>query len=153
MRTLRRVTPAWGALAIAFGILATGGLARAQGIVKLKPETIAEFDAYVKDAERVMNKRVNGERPFLWTDDIPERRVTLRRGEILIEGLPETPEIEGGLLHVWLGAMFVPETTGPEVLKVLQDYDRHHEWYPEVTDSRLLSSDSGVFKGRSPDAR
>ncbi len=46
--------------------------------------------------------------------------------------------------------MFIPEATGPEVLKVLQDYDHHHEWYPEVTDSRLLSSDSGVFKGDPP---
>ncbi len=147
MRTLQHSLLTWGILAIAIGICAAGGPAQAQGIVKLTPETIAEFDAYVKDAERVMNKRVNGERPFLWTDDIPVRRITLRRGEILIEGLPETPKIEGGLLHVWLGAAFIPGATGPEVLKVLQDYDRHQEWYPEVTESKLLSSDQDVFKG------
>ena len=43
--------------------------------------------------------------------------------------------------------MFIPETTGPEVLKVLQDYDRHQEWYPEVVESSLLSSESDVLKG------
>ena len=109
MRRLGHAVSAWGALAIAFGILATGGLARAQGIVKLKPETIAEFDAYVKDAERVLNQRVDDKRPFLWTDDVPERRITLRRGEILVEGLPETPEITGGggsCMYGWERCLF-----------------------------------------------
>jgi len=120
---------------------------QAQGIVKLSPETIAEFDAYVKDSERVLQKRIDGERPFLWTDEVPERRITLRRGDILIEGLPETPEITGGLLHVWSGAMFIPEATGPEVLAVLQDYERHQEWYPEPIESKLLSQDGDVYRG------
>ncbi len=106
-------------------VLYIGGPAQAQGFTKLRPETVSEFDAYVKDGERLLQKRIDGERPFLWVADLPERRLALRRGDILVEGLPETPTIEGGLLHVWLGAMFVPEATGPEVLAVLQDYDRH----------------------------
>ncbi len=128
-------------------VLYMGGPVQAQGIIKLSPETIAEFDAYVKDGERLLQKRVDGERPFLWTDDVPEQRITLRRGDILIEGLPETPKITGGLLHVWAGAMFVPEATGPEVLAVLQDYDRHQEWYPEPIESKLLSRDGDVYRG------
>jgi len=128
-------------------VLYMDGPVQAQGIIKLSPETIAEFDAYVKDGERLLQKRVDGERPFLWTDDVPEQRITLRRGDILIEGLPETPKITGGLLHVWSGAMFVPEATGPEVLAVLQDYDRHQEWYPEPVESKLLSRDGDVYRG------
>ncbi|MEE8590031.1 MAG: hypothetical protein V3T35_01810 [Spirochaetia bacterium] len=128
-------------------LLYAGEAVQAQGITKLRPETVTAFDAYVKDEERLLQMRIDGERPFLWTDEVPERRLTLRRGDILIEGLPETPQITGGLLHVWLGAMFVPEATGPEVLAVLQDYDRHQEWYPEVVESKLLSHDGDVFKG------
>ena len=128
-------------------LLYVGEAAQAQGITKLRPETVTAFDAYVKDSERLLQKRIDGERPFLWTDDVPERRITLRRGDILIEGLPETPSIEGGLLHVWSGAMFVPEATGPEVLAVLQDYDRHQEWYPEPIESKLLSQDGDVYRG------
>jgi hypothetical protein len=128
-------------------LLYIGGPVHAQGITKLRPETVTAFDAYVKDGERLLQKRIDGERPFLWTDDVPERRITLRRGDILIEGLPETPSIEGGLLHVWLGAMFVPEATGSEVLAVLQDYDRHQEWYPEPIESKLLSQDGDVYRG------
>ena len=136
-----------GIILMAGIVLYMGGRVQAQGIIKLSPETIAEFDAYVKDGERLLQKRIDGERPFLWTDDVPERRVTLKRGDILIEGLPETPSIEGGLLHVWSGAMFVPEATGPEVLAVLQDYDRHQEWYPEPVESKLLSQDGDVYRG------
>ncbi len=136
-----------GTILIVGIVLYTGGAVQAQGITKLRPETVEAFDAYVKDGERLLQKRIDGERPFLWTDDVPERRITLRRGDILVEGLPETPSIEGGLLHVWSGAMFVPEATGPEVLAILQDYDRHHEWYPEAIESKLLSQDGDVYRG------
>jgi len=128
-------------------VLYMGGPVQAQGIIKLSPETIAEFDAYVKDGERVLQKRLDGEDAFLYADEVPEREISLRRGEILIENLPGTPEITGGLLHVWEGSMFVPEATGPEVLAVLQDYDRHQEWYPEPIESKLLSKDGDVYRG------
>ena len=96
----------------------------------------------MKDGERLLQKRIDGERPFLWADDVPGAKTDAKeRGTFLIEGLPETPTIEGGLLHVWLGAMFIPEAKGPEVLAVLQDYERHQEWYPEVAESKLLSQE------------
>ncbi len=136
-----------GTILIAGIVLYMGGRVQAQGIIKLSPETIAEFDAYVKDGERVLQKRLDGEDAFLYADEVPERRITLRRGDILIEGVPETPQIAGGLLHLWEGAMFVPGATGPEVLAVLQDYDRHQEWYPEPIESKLLSQDGEVYRG------
>ncbi len=48
-----------GTLLIAGIVLYMGGAVQAQGIVKLSPETIAEFDAYVKDGERLLQKRVD----------------------------------------------------------------------------------------------
>ena len=128
-------------------VLCLGQPVQAQGITKLSPETVAEFDAYIKDGERVLQKRLDGEDAFLYADEVPEREISLRRGEILIGTLPGTPEITGGLLHVWEGSMFVPEATGPEVLAVLQDYDRHQEWYPEAVESKLLSQDGDVYRG------
>ncbi len=121
--------------------------ATAQPKVKLRAETGAAFDAYVKDAERVLKRRVEGELPFLWTDDDPEQRMELRNGNILIETPTKTPDIKGGLLHVWLGAMFVPGATAPQVLAVLQNYDRHQEWYPEVVDSKLLGREGDTLRG------
>ncbi len=119
----------------------------AQPRVKLNPETLEAFESFVEESERLLEKRLGGELPFLWTDDDPGRREMLRNGEILIETPAGIPDIKGGLLHVWLGAMFVPEATGPRVLVVLQDYDRHQDWYPEVVDSKLLGSDGDTLSG------
>jgi hypothetical protein len=136
-----------GILLVVGILLYVGGTIQAQGITQLSPETVAEFEAYVKDAEGLLQKRIDGELPFLSTDEVPERRIALRKGDILIEGLSETPSIEDGLLHVWEGTMFIPESTASDVLKVLQNYDRHQEWYPEVVESKLLSQDGEVFRG------
>ena len=119
----------------------------AQPRVKLSPETAAAFDSYVKDAELVLKKRLDGELPFLWMDEDPERRPELRDGRILIENLGTKSEIKGGLLHVWLGAAFFPDATGPQILGVLQDYDRHQDWYPEVVKSKLLGRDGEILRG------
>ena len=121
--------------------------AAAQPTVKLSPETVAAFDSYVEGAEGLLRKRLEGKLPFLWTDDDPPRRPELRGGKILIETPTKTPDIEGGLLHIWQGAMFVPKATGPRILEVLQDYDRHQDWYPEVVDSKLLGRDGDTLLG------
>ncbi len=135
-----------GTIVILGIVLYMGGRVQAQGIIKLSPETIAEFDAYVKDGERLLQKRID-EGAFLYADEVRNSRITMRRGDILIQIIPGTPEITGGLLHAWEGAMFVPEATGPDVLAVLQDYDRHQEWYPEPIESKLLSKDGDVYRG------
>ena len=129
------------------GISLAAAPAGAQGVVRLEPETVEEFDAYVVDAEVVMSERIDGERNFLWADDVPGRRAALREGQILIETVPDVPDVSGGLLHVWPGAVFIPAATGAAVLGVLEDYDRHQEWYPEVTRSELLGDEGGVLKG------
>ena len=121
--------------------------AAAQPRVKLSPETVAAFDSYVEDSEGLLQKRLDGELPFLWLDEDPERRPGLMDGGILIENLDTKSEIKGGLLHVWLGAAFFPDATGPQILGVLQDYDQHKDRYPEVVDSRLLGRDGDTLRG------
>ena len=80
-------------------------------------------------------------------DEDPELRPKVRDGEILIENLDKNAEIKDGLLHVWLGAAFFPDATGPQILAVLQDYDHHQDWYPEVVESKLLDSDADTIRG------
>ena len=38
-------------------------------------------------------------------------------------------EVADGLVHHWVGAVFVPEATTAEALRLLQDYDRHAAVY------------------------
>jgi hypothetical protein len=44
-----------------------------------------------------------------------------------------------GLIHHWIGAIFLPNTDLGDVLKVVRDYGKYKEFYaPNVVDSRLL---------------
>jgi hypothetical protein len=69
-----------GILLVVGILLYVGGTIQAQGITQLSPETVAEFEAYVKDAEGLLQKRIDGELPFLSIDEVPERRIALRKG-------------------------------------------------------------------------
>jgi hypothetical protein len=119
----------------------------------LQPRTVAAFDRYV----RVTEARMNSGAPFLWVDSLAgaQREVKLqamRRGELVIERL-ETREagkeidVPGGLIHHWVGAVFVPRATVDQAMALLQDYDRHAEIYkPNVARSKLLSREGDVFR-------
>jgi hypothetical protein len=53
----------------------------------------------------------------------------------------------GGFVHDWIGHVFIPETTGEELISVLTDYDRHQEIYPEVISSRNLGGEGKKARG------
>jgi hypothetical protein len=56
-------------------------------------------------------------------------------------------KLEDGMIHHWLGAIFIPGTTVPKALALVQDYNRHWETFkPEVVRSRLVSHSGNDFK-------
>ena len=56
-------------------------------------------------------------------------------------------EIPEGIVHHWLGVVFVPGATVDQGLALLQAYDRHGTIYkPAITRSRLISRDGDAFK-------
>ncbi len=115
---------------------------------KLKPETIQAFNKYVKAAEKIMQKSLQGEQPFLWIDrEDSQMRVQLREGEIVLHHFEEKTDIPGGMIHDWLGAVFIPGATAEVVVRVLQDFDRHKEIYPEVVDSKLIERNGDTVRG------
>jgi len=128
-------------LPLASAILAAGmpSLLRA---IELETGALQAWDAYVKAADARMQARVDGQRPFLWADEEAGRRSPLRRGEILVvpasaRGIQSVPN---GLIHDWMGAVFIPHTTVERFLAVAHDYDRYKEFYkPVVADSKLLA--------------
>lgn len=111
-------------------------------VVQLKQETLEAFQSYVREAEARMKPTLNGSEPFLWSDSDPDRNRRIRKGEIpaqLWSGqLPV--RVPGGLIHDWIGAVWIPATTIAKTLARVQDYDNHKNIYkPEVMDSRLIS--------------
>ena len=54
--------------------------------------------------------------------------------------------VSGGLIHDWIGAVSIPDTTVAKTLARVQDYDNHKNIYkPEVMDSRLISHHGNDF--------
>lgn len=113
---------------------------QAQFMVKLDPRTVQEFDQYAKGVEQELSKRWQGQRPFLSIEEKAEERERVLAGGLFVEAaVPENPvEISNGLIHDWVGAVFIPNVTAMRVMRVLQDYDRHQHIYPSITQSRLL---------------
>ena len=120
---------------------------------ELQPRTIAAFGHYVQLSEATMNAGA----PFLWIDRLPapeqaSRRSELRQGSLLIERVTTTDggkeiSIPDGLVHHWIGVVFVPGATVDSAVSLLQDYDRHAEIYkPAVARSKLLARDGDTFR-------
>jgi len=124
----------------------------------LKPETLAAFSRYVQLTETRIDTELKRPGQFLYVDGLPEARrvqvlALLRKGEVFIEPL-STPDASGkeivppgGMLHHWLGAVFIPGATLGQTLDLVEDYDHHRDIYkPEVVGSKLVSRKGDDFK-------
>jgi hypothetical protein len=124
--------------------------------MELKKETAAAFDHYIRASEgRIHSELHNG--PFLFIDALPETRRTesyaqLRDGKILVKQMNANEEghpieVPHGLVHDWIGILFIPNASLAQTLAVVQDYDNHHNIYkPEVRRSKLLDRNGDHFK-------
>jgi len=128
----------------AAALLAVALFAGTLAAAELQEATASAFDTYVAAAE------ARSATPFLWLDTRPaaERQrllADLKKGELVIERLRVRPGgrelgVPDGLIHHWLGTVFIPNATAADAVKLLQDYDRHAAIYaPTVARSRLLS--------------
>jgi hypothetical protein len=110
--------------------------------VEPRPRTTEAFGEYVRAVEAGVYERTRGAKPFLWTDDSAERGARLRQGEIVVEPLAGRSglSIPDGLVHDWIGAVFVKGAKLADALRSAQDYGRHKDdRLPEVIDTRIVS--------------
>lgn len=134
-------------------LLAALGAAAADAS-ELRPRTAAAFDRYVDAAERRMSGEVRPSGAFLWVDTLDaarqqDVRVRLRRGEVVIERLrsSERIEIPDGLVHHWVGIIFIPSVRVRDAVRLMQDYDRHAALFaPNVVRSRILERRDDRFR-------
>ncbi len=114
------------------------------------PETVRAFDAYVRLTESRLKPVVQDNGGFLWAGT-PERRARLRDGGIVCEPRNTKGDVKvtRGLIHDWIGAVFIPRAAVADVLSLVQDYDNHKRVYaPDVMDSRILDRSGSDFKVR-----
>jgi hypothetical protein len=125
------------ALAILFLLLAPA----LSNAIELKQETLQAWDAYVRAAKTRMQERASGQSPFLWVDEKPDRVQRVRAGEVLVAPADsDSPhKVPRGLIHDWIGVVFLPNAKLDDVMRVLGDYDRYKDFYrPMVVKSKLL---------------
>ncbi len=124
----------------------------------LEPKTREAFDRYVQATETRIDKELARPRAFLYIEGLPEPKrsetlASIHKGEIYMERL-ETQDASGsaieapdGLIHHWIGAVFIPGATLRQVLDLAQDYDHHQDVYkPEVVRSQLIHHDGNDYQ-------
>lgn len=110
----------------------------------LEPATVDAWEQYIDAAKKGMQDRLGPGETFLWVDEEPDRLSKVRSGQIIVSPVGrQTPKrVPEGLIHDWVGAVFIPDVTLQDVLRVVRDYPRYKELYqPTVADSKILPSD------------
>lgn len=109
---------------------------------ELKEETVKAWNEYVRATNSRMQERLRAGNDFLWIDEAPDRIRQAREGEIVVSPVgPHNPKrVPSGLIHHWMGAAFIPDTTVDGVFGVVRDYSRYKEFYrPAVMDSKPVA--------------
>jgi len=123
----------------------------------LEQTTIEAFDHYVRAAEEQSSATLRPDGPFLWIDSRSDSRRAqyyqeLRSGEFVIRHLHATDDgksipIPDGMVHHWVGMVFVRGATIQAAEAVFQDYhDYSHIYGPEVRRSKVLSRTGDSFR-------
>lgn len=99
----------------------------------LDPRTLAEFNAYMARADREMLERAR---------QTGAPRLGLPAEPAIAPWREDNPlAVHHGLIHDWLGAVFIPEATVEDGLAVLRAVPRYPQIYSgDILEARILSS-------------
>jgi len=126
------------------------------GVPAPREATVKGFRDYVSRVE-AGNKEGLSKGAFLWIDELPEPEKTrayekLKQGGVEMRRLSKADEegarkIPGGMIHDWEGMVFIPGVKLDQVLEVLQDYNKHSQYYaPDVERAKIESRDGDHFR-------
>jgi hypothetical protein len=110
---------------------------------ELDQQALVAWENYIASVKVHMQERLTGKSPFLWVDEDPMRRHRLNSGEIVVSpvGNSHPLPVSHGLIHHWIGAVFIPGATIQDLSAVVGDYGRYSEIYrPTLIKAELLDS-------------
>jgi hypothetical protein len=150
-RTIRK------AISICATLMVVAALAsRSSAAAQLTAETCRAFDQYVSAKEARSERDLAAKQNFIYIDTLPpderaQADAKLNHGQILVQRdeectTPACTSIPGGLIHDWIGLVFVPGISTSQALTTLQDYNRDSDFYhSEVAKSKLLAKSGDDF--------
>jgi len=141
----------------AFILLCIAALSVPARAAELKAKTTAAFDRYVSATEARFANELRPDGPFLYVDAMnaeakQQAYDQLKRGEVLVEKLQTkapgvSSEVPDGMVHHWVGLIFIPGVTLAQTLPLVKDYDRRADLYkPDVIASRTVAHKGDDFK-------
>ena len=124
---------------------------------KLRANTLEAFDRYVKLTKARNEEELKRGTSLLWIDQLPaperaEAYAALKRGEVKMKKLEMLDSgkpiaCPGGIIHHWTGVMFIAKAKLDEVLRMLEDYNKHSVYYgPDVERSKIESRSGDHFR-------
>ncbi len=124
---------------------------------ELRQPTLEAFERYARLTEARNDAELHAGSPFLWVDVLPragreQTYAQMRAGKVPLERLQTREEgkaiaCPNGLIHHWVGAIYVPGATLEQTLRLLQDYDHHSTYYsPDVQRSKILEHSGNDFR-------
>ena len=167
-KRFRRQVPHWADTSVPTivlsAILLAGSVSLAQSApsgdpapAKLHAETVAAFDRYMHLTEERNEAELKRGSALLWIDSLAEAQrsdayAALKRSEVQIHQLTSLDQgnpivCPGGMIHHWVGVVFIPGAKLEDVLGVLEDYDHQSTIYsPDVERSKIESHDGDHFR-------
>jgi hypothetical protein len=111
-----------------------------------KRETLRAWDDYTGSVSTSVADRNSGSRPFLWVDESSETRLRVQNGKLLITN-HDPRKVPQGLIHHWVGVMFVPNVSLDQVMQVLNSYDRYSDIYKSlIRKTSVIEQDGDTVK-------
>lgn len=120
-------------------------------------DTVKGWANYVRLTEQRIASELESKKGFLVRDFMSDAETReflgrLQAGEVTVLRMktrdPSGAEVRipSGMIHHWLGSVFIPGVELEELLRWLQNYPAHQRYFDEVEDAELLSRDGDVFE-------
>jgi len=119
-----RTTKSASALAVLLLVLSVKLLEAAEP----KQETVRAWDEYIRIVNLHVAKSAAEDSQFLWTDESQDLARRVHQNEVLVTD-HDPQNVPQGMIHHWVGAVFVPNVTLAQALSVVESYDRYNEFY------------------------
>jgi hypothetical protein len=122
----------------------------------LQPQAAQAYGRYIELTAAQVTAELAQSGPYLWVERLPpEQRAAseqqLRDGRLVIERLEtldsgKTIPVPGGIIHHWIGTVFVPGATLAQTLSFMQDYDHKVQYFkPDIVRSKILRHDGDDY--------
>ena len=109
---------------------------------ELKQETLRSWDQYVQALNVERESRIAGNSPFLSIDESPDLLRRVQGNEVVVTN-HDPRRVPQGMIHHWIGAIFIPNKTLDQALGVLTNYPDYSEVYKQLLKSTSVLERDG----------